>query len=59
MVWIGPWATRVMFAVHKIEKSEEKAQDKALLSKYRAKFGALHGVSSLLNLVSKIYYKKI
>lgn len=32
MVWIGPWATRVMFAVHKIEKSEDKAQDKQLLA---------------------------
>ncbi|KAJ3270161.1 hypothetical protein HDV01_000496 [Terramyces sp. JEL0728] len=44
LVFIGPWAHKVMLERHEKEKNKE---DVAALSK---KFGMLHGVSSLANL---------
>lgn len=44
---IGPWSTRVMFERHQLQKKDKevpKSMDKL--------FGILHGVSSLLNLVT-------
>ncbi|EAU93139.2 hypothetical protein CC1G_10507 [Coprinopsis cinerea okayama7 len=55
---VGPWTSKVMFKRHKLEKEEgvqyndpkASAQMKALTKQ----FGALHGVSSLFNLLAVI-----
>jgi len=48
MVFVGPWVTQVMFLMYKIEKDNDEAK----LKKQKSLFGALHGISSLLNLTA-------
>ncbi|KAJ3099607.1 hypothetical protein HDU97_002914 [Phlyctochytrium planicorne] len=43
---VGPWSTSIMFERHKLEKA-----GKPVPKEINTRFGILHGVSSLLNLV--------